>query len=103
MGIATAALSQLLDLLDMRPPFAHVARHNIGSIPVLEKCGFTPFEDGEEPAHAPADGLEELTLKLGRRSTRPPVGHRSTGGSAIIGALSFVAVGGEEDSCLHST
>jgi RimJ/RimL family protein N-acetyltransferase len=63
-GVATAALSQLLDLLEMRPLYAHVAKHNIGSIRVLEKCGFTLLEDDEEPAHAPADGLEELTLKL---------------------------------------
>ena len=40
-GIATAALSAFLVELPQRPLFAHVARHNLGSIRVLEKCGFT--------------------------------------------------------------
>ena len=40
-GIATAALSQFLEHLDRRPLRAHVAKHNVGSLRVLEKCGFT--------------------------------------------------------------
>ena len=40
-GIATAALSTLLVELPHRPLSAHVAAHNLGSIRVLEKCGFT--------------------------------------------------------------
>ena len=54
-GVATAALGAFLTILEERPLFAHVAEHNIGSIRVLEKCGFTlvdhvalPGEEGIE-------------------------------------------------------
>lgn len=40
-GIATAALSRLLGLVTTRPLYAHVAAHNMSSLRVLEKCGFT--------------------------------------------------------------
>jgi len=40
-GVATMALSEFLSILNVRPLFAHVAKHNIGSLKVLEKCGFT--------------------------------------------------------------
>ena len=39
-GIATSALSQFVDLVEERPLYAFVAEHNLGSIRVLEKCGF---------------------------------------------------------------
>lgn len=39
-GIATAALEQFLEIEKERPLFAHVARHNIGSLRVLQKCRF---------------------------------------------------------------
>lgn len=39
-GIATRALSEYLALETTRPLFAHVAKHNFGSIRVLKKCGF---------------------------------------------------------------
>lgn len=54
-GVATAALGALLTELRERPLFAHVAEHNVGSIRVLEKCGFSnlgrvllPDEEGTE-------------------------------------------------------
>ena len=40
-GIATVALSQMLEQVTRRPLYAQVARSNAGSIRVLEKCGFT--------------------------------------------------------------
>ena len=43
-GIASAALSQFLVQATKRPLFAHVAKHNLASIRVLQKCGFTPAE-----------------------------------------------------------
>lgn len=46
-GIATAALSAFLRLEQTRPLFAGVAKHNAGSIRVLEKCGFTFAEDDD--------------------------------------------------------
>src|SRR6188472_2979704 len=39
-GVATQAVALLVDELSIRPLCAHVARHNVGSIRVLEKCGF---------------------------------------------------------------
>ncbi|HEY8996092.1 MAG TPA: GNAT family N-acetyltransferase, partial [Lacunisphaera sp.] len=40
-GVATAAVSQFLREVSHRPVMAHVAKHNAGSIRVLQKCGFT--------------------------------------------------------------
>ena len=39
-GVATRALTLYLELVPIRPLHAHVAEHNVGSIRVLEKCGF---------------------------------------------------------------
>src|SRR5512139_4140666 len=39
-GIATRALSLFLEHITTRPLYAHVAKHNIASRRVLEKCGF---------------------------------------------------------------
>jgi RimJ/RimL family protein N-acetyltransferase len=61
-GVATAALSAFLDELRTRPLRAHVATHNLGSIRVLEKCG---FERTGAPTRAD-DGVEELLLELAR-------------------------------------
>jgi RimJ/RimL family protein N-acetyltransferase len=48
-GIATEALAQLLKSLETRPLYGYVAKHNIGSKRVLEKCGFTLIgEDGND-------------------------------------------------------
>ena len=48
-GVATAALRAFLEIVDERPLHAFVARHNAGSIRVLEKCGFIRCgEDAEE-------------------------------------------------------
>lgn len=63
-GVATAALSAFLEELDTRPLYAHVAAHNVGSIRVLEKCGFERTDDG--PTTADGDGVEELLLRLER-------------------------------------
>jgi RimJ/RimL family protein N-acetyltransferase len=39
-GIATQALSLLLEQVTARPLVAYVVKHNLASIRVLEKCGF---------------------------------------------------------------
>ena len=39
-GIATQALAHMLRVVTERPLRAHVAKHNLASIRVLEKCGF---------------------------------------------------------------
>ena len=61
-GIATAALRLFLDHDPVRPLYAHVAVQNVGSIRVLEKCGFTRTEEAVE---GPDDGVEEILLKFG--------------------------------------
>ncbi|KAA1399433.1 GNAT family N-acetyltransferase [Aeromicrobium ginsengisoli] len=63
-GIATQALALMLDEVSVRPLCAHVVAHNVGSIRVLEKCGFR--RDHSQEANAPAsdDGIEELIYVL---------------------------------------
>ena len=62
-GIATKALLLFLDLVQTRPLYAHVAKHNIGSLRVLEKCGFTVI--GEDKYSNPGGKeVEEFILKL---------------------------------------
>ncbi len=47
-GVATAALSAFLGLEPIRPLYAEVAKHNVASIRVLQKCGFKLFPSVEE-------------------------------------------------------
>ena len=59
-GIATAALRAFLEEDRSRPLHALVATRNLGSIRVLEKCG---FERSEEEL-ATGDDVEELVFRL---------------------------------------
>jgi RimJ/RimL family protein N-acetyltransferase len=62
-GIMTQALAKYLSIVQIRPLMAHVARHNIGSRRVLEKCGFVVI--GEDKYTNPAGvEVEEFVLKL---------------------------------------
>ncbi len=54
-GVATAALSAYLKEETHRPLHAYVAAHNLGSIKVLEKCGFRRVGGVEKGP----DGVEE--------------------------------------------
>ena len=65
-GIATKALSAFVSLVKARPLYAHVAKHNVASIRVLEKCGFTVW--GSDTGD---DGIEEVILRLDAESTSP--------------------------------
>jgi RimJ/RimL family protein N-acetyltransferase len=47
-GLATRALAELVVELGTRPLHAYVARTNIGSIRVLEKCGFVRSDEDED-------------------------------------------------------
>jgi RimJ/RimL family protein N-acetyltransferase len=55
-GVASAALAEFLNVVTIRPLYAHVIQHNIGSRRVLEKCGFVLHVQNKE----------EFTLKLDR-------------------------------------
>lgn len=62
-GIATQALAEYVSIVTTRPLYAHVAKHNVGSRRVLEKCGFTVI--GEDTYTNPAGAeVEEFILKL---------------------------------------
>ncbi len=63
-GVATQALALLVTEVPIRPLHAHVAVHNVGSIRVLEKCGFRRDREQEAKAPAPDDGIEELIFVL---------------------------------------
>ncbi|MEO7908349.1 MAG: GNAT family protein [Roseiflexaceae bacterium] len=63
-GIATEALAAFLKHEQARPLYAHVAKHNRGSLRVLEKCGFVII--GQDSGEPDANGalVEEYMLKL---------------------------------------
>ncbi|SET28906.1 GNAT family N-acetyltransferase [Stigmatella erecta] len=61
-GLATRALSEFLVLEPARPLHAWVARHNLASIRVLEKCGFHPLIN--ENPHPPGE-VAEVLMRLG--------------------------------------
>ncbi len=65
-GIATEALRQFLEEIETRPLFAHVAKHNIASRRVLEKCGFHVVGEDRALAAFPGEQIEEFVLKLER-------------------------------------
>jgi len=62
-GIATRALMQFLEIVDRRPLVAHVAKHNVGSRRVLEKCGFKVIGEDRYMNRGRED-VEEFILKL---------------------------------------
>lgn len=62
-GIATMALTEFLNQVKTRPLVAHVAKHNIGSRRVLEKCGFT-FIREDKYYNASGEEIEEIILEL---------------------------------------
>jgi RimJ/RimL family protein N-acetyltransferase len=60
-GVATEALSAFLKIEERRPLYAGVARHNVGSLRVLQKCGFV--EVLEEGSGSSEDLFVNLVLK----------------------------------------
>jgi RimJ/RimL family protein N-acetyltransferase len=60
-GIATQALREFVDELKERPLYAFVALHNLGSIRVLEKCGFRVVD---EPGPGLGDDIPEQVMAL---------------------------------------
>ena len=59
-GVATRALAAFLHLVTDRPLHAHVAKDNVASIRVLEKCGFSLEQTGE----VAGDEVVEVVLIL---------------------------------------
>jgi RimJ/RimL family protein N-acetyltransferase len=63
-GVATRALSLFLDHVPTRPLYARVATHNVASIRVLEKCGFTISGRDGGSSEEGGEQVEELVLTL---------------------------------------
>ena len=63
-GLATKALSDFLGYVKVRPLYARVAKDNIASIRVLEKCGFTISGEDKGFSNARGEEVEEFILKL---------------------------------------
>jgi RimJ/RimL family protein N-acetyltransferase len=64
-GLATAALAELAEELDERPLYAWVVATNVGSIRVLEKCGFVEVERRAEHDELAGEVIEEILYRLG--------------------------------------
>jgi RimJ/RimL family protein N-acetyltransferase len=63
-GIATQALAEFLNHIKTRPLYAHVAKHNIASRRVLEKCGFTVIGENKDFSIWDGKKVEGFILKL---------------------------------------
>jgi RimJ/RimL family protein N-acetyltransferase len=63
-GIATRALLLFLEQVTARPLYAHVAKHNLASIRVLEKCGFAFMGEDRGLSSTGGEEVEELILIL---------------------------------------
>lgn len=63
-GIATKALEEFLTTIETRPLYAHVAKHNIGSRRVLEKCGFTIAAEDRFFSEILGKDIDEYVLTL---------------------------------------
>jgi len=68
-GVATKALAEFLDHVKDRPLYASVATHNIGSLRVLEKCGFTIVGEVREFSSVGGKKFEGFILRLGADET----------------------------------
>lgn len=79
-GVASAGLAAFLERVPVRPLYAHVAKENIGSIRVLEKCGFALCIGLTEMLPAPSDGVEELVFGLGAVGCRASDGSQQPAG-----------------------
>lgn len=64
-GIATRALQEFLATIETtRPLYASAASDNVGSIRVLEKCGFARIGVDRGFAHGRNEETEEVVLRL---------------------------------------
>jgi len=63
-GIASQALTQFLGLIKTRPLYAHVAKHNLASKRVLEKCGFKVAAEDKFFSKIFGKDIEEYILRL---------------------------------------
>jgi RimJ/RimL family protein N-acetyltransferase len=66
-GVATQALSEFLgSVITARPIYARAAKDNVGSLRVLEKCGFEISGEEREHSNARGEEVEAFVLELVR-------------------------------------
>lgn len=65
-GLATAALGLFLESDPVRPLYARAAVDNVGSLRVLEKCGFVAVGEDVGFAEGRGEDVEEFILRLDR-------------------------------------
>jgi RimJ/RimL family protein N-acetyltransferase len=63
-GLATAALGAFLEEVTIRPLQARVAHDNMGSLRVLQKCGFVITGRDKYFANGRGEEIEEIIVKL---------------------------------------
>jgi RimJ/RimL family protein N-acetyltransferase len=64
-GFATRALAQFLEnVVTTRPLLGRAAKDNVGSLRVLEKCGFRALRTERSFANARGEEIEEVVLEL---------------------------------------
>jgi RimJ/RimL family protein N-acetyltransferase len=77
MGVATRGLTTFLGHVKTRPLYAHVAKDNVATIRVLQKCGFEISGEGKEFSNARGEEVEELILQLRAGAASPQEGAQS--------------------------
>ena len=70
-GVASQALARFLDIVTSRPLYARVAKDNLASLRVLEKCGFNDLRRGQRLRQRPRDGGRGIYPRETRRVARP--------------------------------
>ena len=63
-GIATKALELFLKMIDIRPLYACIAMDNLGSLRVLQKCGFELVDQSKGFSNARGKEVVEVNLVL---------------------------------------
>lgn len=70
-GVATRALAAFLGVLEFPVLFAHVAKHNVASRRVLEKCGFKVCGEMRRACGEPPLEADEFVLRWERAEETP--------------------------------
>ena len=63
-GIASRAVAEFVSMILERPIFAYVAKHNLASIRVLEKCGFEISGESRSAAATGGEVVDEFIYRL---------------------------------------
>src|SRR5437667_7204384 len=91
-GLATQALNRMLHLVVDRPIFARAATDNIGSIRVLQKCGFKIIGKNKDFANARGQDTEEYILRLDLDQVLGPMNPLLPLNAMITSAIPVIAV-----------